>query len=63
VSATDRIKFAWQASCKRCGLEVLVPHTGREIIRLGPCPSCDMVAWADLNDHADKALFLVGSWE
>jgi len=58
IEAVDRASY-----CERCQLVVIAPATGRERVRLGPCPSCDMVAWADLNYHDTKTVHLTGEWE
>ena len=40
-----KLKNSREYICSRCNLIVSVPGEGRSIFRLGPCPSCDMVAW------------------
>ena len=49
--------YEHEAYCTRCKLIVKVPKGGRNIFRLGSCPSCDMIAWAD------AAPEIAGSWD
>ena len=49
--------YEHEAYCTRCKLIVKVPQGGRNIFRLGSCPSCDMVSWAD------AAPQVIASWD
>ena len=46
MSASHQV-YEHEAYCTRCKLIAKVPEGGRNLFRLGSCPSCDMIAWAD----------------
>lgn len=38
---------SYLAVCARCLTKVHVPSEGRNILRLGSCPSCDFISWVE----------------